>query len=846
MKLTVVFTCFLMLTACGSSGGGGSSTPETSVSPIPIPDAPKVAWNFSSASMPVSEDSFPYLKDALLDVNAINILVSGLYSGLSVIIPPGVLNEKIDNVAFTGFSDQYYMFINYDYTNAVSEGSVLNGRITYVYERYPVTKHRLQFDGFSMTLAGEKLSLQGSVDFSTPGKQKFNLVVGFFGSQLWLNQLEIEDIHVHYPARRDVAVNGALLNSDRGRIDISTQSPLVNFIAYDDNNVSVDYGGAMIFKGDNSSALLTGLNRFFGAFALDANGTQEYTHGKRFAWDENKTRALGVKQDLQLVANAGRDTALKVGDNIVLNGLFSHYNDVLLSYTWELIFAPEASNLVLAKSAAAMLPFSPDVIGDYVFKLTASTEDSSTIDYITITAEEHFYTDVAYGGGFEIYRETDSLIVDTQSYTNIELGNNWLKVKDPVVRSPINAIPVTKIPNSFRYQFVPSGFGLYGFSADGLSQVKYISDSTIPFMKTLGFYAADASLASFVLEGDINGDGTKTLLYGDKNKKDAHNNTQIVAMYNQGKARSQKLNSLPIPVGNNSYYLADVDGDGKDDLVALSLSANEQIFFLNVVAAESSFRTGGLFGCDIKPYGKGTLTSSGRASILVMEGCNYQLYSLGLNDTNTKMIKTPLLVDGEPLMAGNGVYIADFNGDGLSDILIERSSEKKFHFLENQGNGSFLHASSFALLGDDYYDSNFDSVIAIAALDDATQGIIFKQKNTYKLARVKRDYTVAVTELGVMSELIYPGDYGAQAADINQDGLKDIIINNNRMAVVFLASNKAEGKQFNAPYFLQGDFPFALQLFDIDGNGALDIVSARGTGHVFDVWLLDKISATEH
>jgi hypothetical protein len=85
-------------------------------------------------------------------------------------------------------------------------------------------------------------------------------------------------------------------------------------------------------------------------------------------------------------ANSGPDSSAFTGNAYILNGSSSVDPDGdTLTYYWEALSGPQGTAAILFDTEAAITFFTPDIIGDYIFRLTVSdgVEDASSDVNIT-------------------------------------------------------------------------------------------------------------------------------------------------------------------------------------------------------------------------------------------------------------------------------------------------------------------------------------------------------------------------------------------------------------------------------------------------------------------------------
>ena len=209
----------------------------------------------------------------------------------------------------------------------------------------------------------------------------------------------------------------------------------------------------------------------------------------------------------------------------------------------------------------------------------------------------------------------------------------------------------------------------------------------------------------------------------------------------------------------------------------------------------------------------------------------------------------------DPDGKGLGVAVADFDGDGHTDVFVANDSVRQQLF-RNRGDGTF---EDIALLSGAGYDENGKTFagMGVDAADYDNDGLpdVFVtalSNETYPLYRNNGDltFTYATQTSGVaLITLLYAG-WGARFADFDNDGLRDIFVAQGHVldtiertttylkykqpplvmrnagrterGHAFVNVSASAGAAFNVPLAARG-----LACGDIDNDGDTDIVIAQ-------------------
>ena len=101
---------------------------------------------------------------------------------------------------------------------------------------------------------------------------------------------------------------------------------------------------------------------------------------------ETSTEPYIEEPTLEVVANAGSDQAVELGEIIYLDGSGSkNTHNKEMTYKWALLEKPQESDVVLTDTDHQKMPFTPDVRGAYTFSLNVRALDRTATDQVTIT-----------------------------------------------------------------------------------------------------------------------------------------------------------------------------------------------------------------------------------------------------------------------------------------------------------------------------------------------------------------------------------------------------------------------------------------------------------------------------
>lgn len=239
--------------------------------------------------------------------------------------------------------------------------------------------------------------------------------------------------------------------------------------------------------------------------------------------------------------------------------------------------------------------------------------------------------------------------------------------------------------------------------------VSVLLNTTLPGATTLSFAAQQAfatgSSPYWVSAIDVNGDGKADLIVanGGSNTVSVLLNTTAPGASTPSFATQQTF-----ATGTNPVYAtaADINGDGKPDLIVTNVSANTVSVLLNTTAPGAitpSFAPQQSFGTGSGPVSAAVvdLNGDGKPDLIVANGMDVTV-SVLLN-TTAAGAATPSFASQQSFTAGghpNSVVVTDINGDGRPDLITANEGNTASLLLNVTTPGStspnFIAATNFA------------------------------------------------------------------------------------------------------------------------------------------------------
>jgi hypothetical protein len=364
----------------------------------------------------------------------------------------------------------------------------------------------------------------------------------------------------------------------------------------------------------------------------------------------------------------------------------------------------------------------------------------------------------------------------------------------------------------------------------------------------MGFTASFAAQQSFgagsspasVAVADVNGDGKPDLIVAN-----AGNNTVSVLLDSTapGAITPSFATQLTFATGSSPFSVtaADVNGDGKPDLIVANIGDNTVSVLLNTTATGAttpSFASQQTFATGNEPISvtAADVNGDGRPDLIVADG-NGATVSVLLNTTAPGAV-TPSFAGQQTFATGNqpsSVTVADLNGDGRPDLIVANTEDATVSVLLNTAapgatTPSFATQQTFAVgslpqsvtAADVNGDGKPDLIVANT--EDATVSVLL---NTTAPGASTPSFAAGQTIVTGAVPL------SVTATDLNGDGMPDLIVANSiaNGSVSVLLNTTAPGAttpSFAARQtFGTGSGPFSVMAADLNGDGKPDLIVAK-------------------
>lgn len=301
-----------------------------------------------------------------------------------------------------------------------------------------------------------------------------------------------------------------------------------------------------------------------------------------------------------------------------------------------------------------------------------------------------------------------------------------------------------------------------------------------------------------------------------------------------------------------SVSLADLDGDGKKDIVAHNMNLQNKVVFRNTSTPGTiSFASPMIIAFPANAWGLADIDGDGKPDI-VGDGTNAALDSIFVlrNTSSTGSISFAAQVfTGQlmfPYVANTRLSFYDIDGDGKQDILypgqffgpanVAKWSAIIYRNQSTPGNISFSGRQQLDSIG----GMGGGMRLSIADFDgDGKPDIAGTTTSDYNVPAnadkmiVWRNTSTGTGNLSFQNGVIYNTGvfpYAITAEDFDGDGKPDIALANGNTATINIFRNTAvagsiNASSFAAPVALGVAYPVQFAAGDVDGDGKPDIVS---------------------
>ncbi len=275
-------------------------------------------------------------------------------------------------------------------------------------------------------------------------------------------------------------------------------------------------------------------------------------------------------------------------------------------------------------------------------------------------------------------------------------------------------------------------------------------------------------------------------------------------------------------------YAGDMNNDGYSDLVAVNESSDDLRILLN--DGQGNYPTFTVYdtGDDSTPSPSegADFNNDGEIDLVVTTAWDTEVRVLtGDGQGSFSNMETYYTSNGV-----RGVVVGDFDGDGWDDMLTTNRLDGDISIFINNGDGTFSET------GMDLPNQDETACALADANGDGILDVFFASYNSQKVGVLLGD---GEGNFFLNDEVAVQGrPWMIAAGDLNGDGFADVVSvnsNANRTAVLFGdgAGGLSQPTHYAPP---NHNFPLAVDLGDIDGDGDLDVVTSNYASKTYTVF----------
>lgn len=363
------------------------------------------------------------------------------------------------------------------------------------------------------------------------------------------------------------------------------------------------------------------------------------------------------------------------------------------------------------------------------------------------------------------------------------------------------------------------------------------------FSEGVSFEAANGPYD--IAASDIDGDGKVDLITAGFRSISVFRNTSTQGGLSRA-SFAQRTDIVADAVSANSIAIADINADGKLDIVSISAGANASTVTVLInnsvpgIISPASF-TRHSFNTAPNPQkvAVADLDNDGQLDLVTANGGNNLSVLRKANDPNAILFENHLELNSTTPGTAETVTIADMDLDGKQDLIEYNLSNNVYTIsvLRNLSTPAALNAGTFALPVS--YGSGVisDSDIVVGDLDNDGRPEIVANYGSANTLSVLKNLSVpgnfTATSFGVKVDFGTGTNpwCGKTMADLNGDRFPDLVSTNRESATVSLFQNRGQNNIINTASFfpkvdlVTGQRPTGVVAADLDGDGMTDIAA---------------------
>ncbi|MCJ7500349.1 FG-GAP-like repeat-containing protein [bacterium] len=634
------------------------------------------------------------------------------------------------NVTYQGYTDDCVFYM--------SGRTNIRGNI----DPYDLTFTRMTttYEALVLTIGGTTITQSGTwfMDYSQyPYRETINIVTrdDSTGKTYWMHDYEVYTSNVTGTSDQELQIIGRYYDPDIGYVDITTEQAL-RFRS----DESYPYEGVLSLLGENNTgAQFNAISNAAYHVLCDEDGDDDYDD-----FDSGVVHWPGENNLPVAVVDDPGTAGLYCTVTLDGSGSYDIDTDPIASYFWTVVSIPDGSQAVLSDPNSISPTFTPDVEGEYQFRLIVSDGIGENVTWGTgCGVINDDLACVSVSGFFECVYDGMRVIDVGSDPEAVAIGDvngdgrNDVVLTTDAYADPENDYKLFVFPQDeagqlgtpVKYSTAYATSGFYQSVAVGNLNLDSRMDVVVGSGEGVGiFYQNDSggldsmvtvstAPCSLVRVGDVNDDNRMDIVclngFG----------SSITVIPQTGTGALGTPAQYPVDLGGyNDLELGDVDGDGLTDVVAMS---------------------GQGFGDNI--------------GILLQ------------NDSGT--LDPPVYYDLGGDETTNSVGVGDVNGDGLDDVVVTLSGDLRVFYQNDDSPHTLDTAVSVGTYGHggpvEVSDIDADGDKDIISIQTAWQNI--------EIVRQGTGGSLGSYELYLGPFFNGANPHGLAVGDIDGNGINDVV-----------------------------------------------------------------------